>query len=195
MLLDEFLPRYDVRERHAVVVRATPEHVWSALRDADLGESRIVRLLFALRGLPARTAARGAVMERPAGTPPRRAPLGLSIARATDFGFSILGEDPPCELVLGLEGRFWAAGGDRRTPSVTDFRGPLTPGTARAAWNFALEPLGDGRTRLSTETRVLTADAASRRRMKAYWIVIRPGSGLIRRVILTAVRRVAEQAT
>ena len=58
--------------------------------------------------------------------------------------------------------------------------------------NFRIEPDGKGGSRLSTETRVFATDAASRRRFAAYWRVIYPGSALIRRMWLRAVRLRAE---
>jgi hypothetical protein len=45
---------------------------------------------------------------------------------------------------------------------------------------------------LSTETRVRLTDAAARRRFRAYWLVIRPFSRLVRRSWLAAARRRAE---
>jgi hypothetical protein len=58
------------------------------------------------------------------------------------------------------------------------------PGYARMALAFAY----DGR-ELSTETRVLCTDAASRRRFRAYWLVVRSFSGLTRREWLRAIAR------
>jgi hypothetical protein len=51
---------------------------------------------------------------------------------------------------------------------------------------------GGGWTRLTTETRVYATDASSRRRFAGYWRVIYPGSALIRRMWLRAVRERAE---
>ena len=48
-------------------------------------------------------------------------------------------------------------------------------------------------TRISTETRVLAVDPASRRRFALYWLVIRGGSGAIRRSWLHAIARRAER--
>jgi hypothetical protein len=45
---------------------------------------------------------------------------------------------------------------------------------------------------LSTETRVACGDAASRAKFRVYWTFVRPFSGLIRIVMLRAVRRAAE---
>jgi len=45
---------------------------------------------------------------------------------------------------------------------------------------------------LSTETRVVATDARTRRAFAAYWLVIRPGSGAIRRELLRVVARRSE---
>jgi hypothetical protein len=62
------------------------------------------------------------------------------------------------------------------------------PGYAKVVWDFRLADEG-GATRLTTETRIACTDAASRRRFRLYWRVIRPFSGLLRRVFLRAVAR------
>ncbi|MDQ2915222.1 MAG: hypothetical protein M3T56_18515 [Chloroflexota bacterium] len=53
-------------------------------------------------------------------------------------------------------------------------------------------PIGDGETRLATETRVYARNAAARRRFRLYWLVVGPFSALIRRRWLSAARRAAE---
>ena len=62
-----------------------------------------------------------------------------------------------------------------------------------AVINFLVEPDGDGSADVSTETRVHAPDAAAARLFAAYWRVIYPGSALIRRMWLAAVKRRAEQ--
>jgi hypothetical protein len=188
MLIDEFLPRFDKVERHGLVIRATPARVWTALRTADFGRSLLMAALLGLRALPSLL------------TAPRRTLRGLQERRAGHLtldsffarGFVVLEERPDREMVIGLEGRFWTAAGDLRATDAQGFREALAPGLARAAWDFRAEPLPDGRVRLTTETRVLCADAATRRRFRAYWLLVRPGSGLIRRAMLRAIRREAE---
>ncbi len=173
-LLDDFLPSYDFVERHRIVCRASASATWRALHEADLVDSRLARALIALRGMK---------------TPPR-----LTLDALIASGFSALAESPERELVMGLAGRFWTPSGGRIETDAAGFRGPIPPGTARVAWNFLAEPRSDGTTLLHTETRVACADAAARRRFRTYWFVIRPGSGLIRRAILRAVRAHAERA-
>jgi hypothetical protein len=48
-----------------------------------------------------------------------------------------------------------------------------------------------GTTRLVTETRVQCLDTASRRRLRLYWLLVRPFSGLFRHAMLGAVAREA----
>lgn len=173
-LIDEYLPQFDVVERHATVVRAAPARVWSVLRTADFGRSLLVAVLLGVRGLGR-----------------RRVTLTLETILAAGR-FVQLDERPGRELLIGLEGRFWRLRPDLRTTDARRFREPLSPGLARAAWDFRLEPLGEDTSRLSTETRVCCADAAARRRFRPYWWLVRPGSGLIRRAMLAAIRRAAE---
>lgn len=182
MILDRVLPRYDVSERHARTLGVPLDIAWSALWSADLGGGAVVKLLMGLRALPAALAGAGALRR-----PPRRVRLEELIA----FGFGRLAEEPGREVVLGIEGRFWRPLGNLEPFDRTRFARPVEPGLARAAWNFALEPAGVGRTRLTTETRVLCGDARSRRKFKLYWLLVRPGSGWIRHAILAAVAREA----
>jgi len=58
--------------------------------------------------------------------------------------------------------------------------------------NFRVEPIGDGRTRVSTETRVSATDDRGRRAFRRYWRFIAPGSALIRFEMLRLIKRAAE---
>lgn len=85
---------------------------------------------------------------------------------ATGSGFRILADDPPRDLVFGTR---------------------VTPQTL-AVMNFHIEPDG----RVTTETRVFASTDAARRSFAVYWRIIRPGSGIIRRSWLEAIKRRAE---
>ena len=84
---------------------------------------------------------------------------------ATRTGFRYMVNDPPREIVLGID----------IAPEIF------------AAMNFLL----DG-SLLSTETRVFAKTARAKRRFALYWFAIRAGSGLIRRMWLRAIRKRAE---
>jgi len=88
---------------------------------------------------------------------------------AVGSGFRQLSEAPGREIVLGT-----------------------MVGRSRAAINFLVVRAADGGSDVTTETRVLAPDAAARRAFGAYWRVIYPGSAIIRRMWLRAVKRRAE---
>jgi hypothetical protein len=166
-LLDEVLPEWHFRERHRRHVDAEPARVFAAVHEVTLAEMPVVRVLVRMRGMHARGAR----------------PILDEMGRA---GFALEAERPLRELVFAAVGQPWKLRGGRRRPGV-DFRTFREPGYAKMAFDFRL----DGST-LSTETRVLLTDARSRRAFRRYWLVIRPFSGLIRRVWLRAIARRAQ---
>ncbi len=183
--IDRFLPRFDVNEIHRRRFDAPPAIVWKALQEADLAGSWLIRGLMGLRTLPALLL----------GHKPDTSLRGpWNLRRLERVGFGRLDEAPEREIVLGVEGRFWRPTGNVAPFERARFDGPVAPGMARGVWNFAIEADGRGGTLLSTETRVLCGDAASRRKFRAYWFFVRPGSGLIRHVMLAAVGRAVRRA-
>ena len=189
MLLDDYLPEFDVRTSHTTRIAASPPRVYTSLWTANFDHWGVTRALYAVRTLPSFPA-------RPRETW-RRFRDELFRKRFTldgmlSEGFSLLEERPGEELVLGTVGRFWRARGELCATGPVQFRAPAPSGTAKAAWNFEVGLRADGATELRTETRVLCADAATRRHFLAYWMLIRPFSGLIRQEMLAAVRSTAE---
>lgn len=168
MLIDRLLPHSDFHEYHATIVRASPDRIYEVIRHGELPLHPIVRALLTLRGLRAKS---------------------FSLELFGRQGFYILAEDPPREIVLGIEGPFWKPNCKLQPVDAESFRRPVAAGMARAAWNFAIEPFGDGTSRVSTETRVFCAEW----RFRAYWLVVRPFSGLIRRMMLRGIRKEAER--
>lgn len=191
MLIDQFLPRFDAVESHTTIVRASPDRVWAAIRTADFGSNGVVRALFTIRGMPAFLTAPREALAR--ARTPVHAPLTLDAALT--HGFIILGEQPERELLLGTAGRFWGARGALCHIDAQAFMAFDEPGAAQAAWNFAIRPLVGNKTVLTTETRVRCVDPAGRWRFRIYWALIRPFSGLIRHVMLRAIKRDAERVS
>ncbi|HJZ75261.1 MAG TPA: hypothetical protein VKE51_26185 [Vicinamibacterales bacterium] len=189
MLLDDFLPEFDVRTRHAIRVAAPPDRVYACLWNTDFDRWGLTRALYALRTLPSFASSPGETRRRFLNEVQRQ---HFTLRDLLARGFALLDEQPASELVLGTVGRFWRARGELETTDPQRFVEPAPPGTAKAAWNFVARGHANGGTELRTETRVLCADAATRRRFRAYWTVIRPFSGLIRREMLVAVRAQAE---
>lgn len=189
MVIDEVMARWDVRTRHEIFVRAAPERVFAAIRTADFAEHPLVRGMLGLRALPAAVAKRRLAELR------ERAAQPVTLGEFERQGFRVVAERPPEELVIGLEGVFWSAGGDLRPVTLESFARPVPRGVARAAWNFRVVPAGATGSTLVTETRVVTGDAGTRRRFRTYWLFVGWGSGLIRRLVLRSIRAEAERST
>ena len=151
------MPRFDVVERHRTVVRASPDRVYTAIREADLAGGPITRTLLALRALPAvfvavARAPHAAVAEWRDRRSRRR---GVRLADFQRAGFRIVAERAPEELVIELLGRFWTPRGGLCTDVGEDnFRSGPPAGQALAGWNFTVQARADGLTELRTETRV-----------------------------------------
>jgi hypothetical protein len=188
MLIDGFVPKSDVFERHESMVRADAATAYRVIRTLDFARSPVVRGLFLLRGIPAMLR-RG---QRRNGEIPYTTPH-LGLEDVLGFGFVVLAEEPGVEIVLGAVGRFWRPRGDIIRIQPEEFESFDRPGFAKGAMNIRVEPAGDGLTRIVTETRVRCTDARSRRSFLRYWRVIGPFSALIRRRMLAMARAAVER--
>ena len=185
MLIESFAPNPDAIETHSIEIAASCETVYKVLWTADMGGSPLIKGLLALRSLPYLVLHPGRL---------RRRNRKITLQTIIESGFGQLAEEPGREIVLGVAGRFWQPIGNILPFSRENFLGEVPPGFARAVWNFAVREADAGRTILSTETRVVCGDSASRRKFRAYWFVVRPFSGLIRLIMLRAVRRACKGA-
>ncbi len=184
LLVEQFLPTYDVAVVHADVVRASPAQCYARVMELDLLQAPIVRAALAVRALPhrvmgtVRAPGNGAAIRPPQPTFRLRDMVGL--------GWILLAETPGLEMVLGQVSRPWKA-----DASTTD--GPNTPqqfttfnepGYAKIVTSLRVDHYGNASSILTVETRVATTDAMSRRRFRRYWLLIGPASSLIRRMSL-----------
>ncbi len=190
--LDQFVPAWQFNELHSVRIAAPKDKVYTALKQATADEILFFHTLVWLRR-----------MGRPGPesilNPPANMPL-LEIATKTTF--LPLAEEPNQEIVVGTlvaAPRGWRARGERTPEAFKKLLASQQPGFAVAAMNFRLEDCdampsqaAGPCTLLTTETRVYATDASSRRAFARYWRVIYPGSSLIRRMWLRAVKKRAE---
>jgi hypothetical protein len=182
VLIDTYAPKSDARELHQIEIAAGAEVVYQSLWSADLGSSVIIKTLMGLRTLPA-------LLLHPRHSEPTYYRRKFTMQALIDFAFGKLGEEPGREIVLGVAGKFWRPTGNVLPFDVRNFIGPVPAGLARGVWNFHVEQVGPRRTVLSTETRVVCGDTASRIKFRTYWLFVRPFSGLIRRLMLKAIKR------
>jgi hypothetical protein len=180
VLLDRFLPEYDVVEHHEAAVDAPAERTFRAVKELDLARSPVVLVLLAVRGLP--TLFTGAVKPK----------LRLRLEEILESGFVVLDEEPDQELVLGIVGKFWQPTSGVHRIQADEFIGFDDPGFAKAVWNFVVTERAGGGSTLVTETRVVCTDDEARRKFGWYWRLIGPFSALIRRILLGQIKRDAE---
>lgn len=181
-LFAHLLPQWQFEERHDRLLPVSPAAALAAAAAYRPDGDRLIAGLIALREWPGRLAA---ALGRPNA-------LGHRPAFGFD-DFTPIGQDDT-HLAFGLVGRFWEiAYGLRGVPGGDAFRTFNEPGTARLLLGFHAEAAGAG-TRLSTVTRIHCPDAASLARMRRYWRLIRPASGLIRRRMLAQIDTMACRA-
>jgi hypothetical protein len=182
--IDVYMPDYNFHERHEIFVQAPPERVRAALDQISFGDIGVMQTLGRIRN--AAMGVRTPNVAQPAAPSPRI----VELVKSPRSGFFLL-EDTPREFVFGLAGRPWNNAGVRLKPE--EFRAWSRPGNVKIAANFLIEDAGSGRSRVITETRVLATDDVATRKMASYWALIYPGSGLVRRSLLEAIRRRAER--
>lgn len=180
--LDEFAPVWQFREFHSVEVAAPPARVFEAIKQVRPDEISLLRTLVWIRG---------------GGQPPPQSVQNASkeyqsmIDIATHSTFVLLADDAPRELVVGTV--VVSPPGTRRPLTPEFFQKSPPEDFAVATMNFLVTDNGPGRSLVSTETRVFASGPAARRRFAAYWRIIYPGSAIIRRMWLRAIRRRAEE--
>jgi hypothetical protein len=168
MLLDDLVPDWHRREVHRHHAASSPVALLRAVDEVRWSDVPAFRALMTLR----------------AGG--RRLPGETVIGGMTAIGFRELARSGD-EVVYGAIGRPWSPRGaliplDETEDRAEFFRRYGEPGWAKMA--LAIRA-ADGW--LTTETRVYLTDRGARRAFDAYWLVIRPFSGLIRRVWLAAI--------
>jgi hypothetical protein len=200
-LLDEFAPKWQFREVHAIAVLATPDRAYRAIETVTAGEITLFRALTWFRRM-------GRVGPESILNAPPDEPI-LDVALRS--GFLLLAASPPGQrrspVVPPLPDRERGTGGEgeivvgtvviappgvRRPSAPRQFTDIHEPGYAKAVMNFRIDRAGLAMCVVTTETRVYATDPRTRRKFGIYWWTIRAGSGLIRRMWLRAIRRRAE---
>lgn len=188
MLIDRYLPRFDLTEVHEVEVDAPPEVTFDAIRKTELRDP-LIDTLFGIRELSNRLA------RKLSGTPmpPRPRTLTFADIAKPEMGWIPLAEDPGIEFVIGSVGRFWRKDYGWRPVNPVDFAGFSEPGYAKLALGFLVQPAGFGRSTLRYEARTATTDEIARKRFRRYWRVIRPGVAIVMRRALRRIKVEAER--
>ena len=184
LLLDQFLPTYDVGVVHADVFRAAPAQCYLVASELDLFRTPLIRTLIGIRGLPQRAAS--TLRGRGTTTTLEASRRTFRFRDMVDLGWISLGETPGVELVLGQVGRPWkGVAVSTHVPTTPEqFRSFDEPGFAKIATSIRVDPYGNDSSILTMDTRVALTDDTSRQRFKRYWLIIGPFSSLVRRMAL-----------
>jgi len=195
MIVDDFLPAYDVSDGVATVVEADLATTWNALMNVDLievGRRRpLVGMLGALRTLP------DVVSHMLHGDPPA-APEHLRLRDMTSLppdqgGWILLGNRPGDEIALGLAGKFWRPMIEFASVTPQTFRDFAQPGYAKTIYSLSVRPLGERQTLLSGMMRTATTDEHARRWFRRYWTIgIGSGAHVLVNGLLDVTREMAE---
>jgi hypothetical protein len=196
MLVDEFLPIYDISNGVATVVEADVATTWAALMEVDLiavGRRRpIVSLLGALRALP------DIVSHLLHGEPPPHAPKqrlrDTTQIPLGERGWVLLGERAEDEMALGLVGKFWRPVIAFAKVTPAEFRNFSEPGFAKTVYSLSVRTLDDRRTLLSAVMSTATTDDDARRWFRRYWTFgVGSGAHVLVNGVLDFARQIAEQ--
>jgi hypothetical protein len=180
-LLDQFMPEYEVADRHSVRIMAPAEVTLAAAATVDLQQPTVVRATFKAREL---------ILGSQPDTVTR--PTAL-VADVQSLGWRVLAEKPGREIVVGAVTRPWMADVVFRGLSPEEFRAFREPDYVKIIWMLRADPVNPTESIFRTETRVVTTDAAARRKFRWYWARFSAGIVLIRYVLLRQVKKEAER--
>lgn len=182
-LLDRFMPRYEVVERHHIHVDAPAAVTLAAAKEIDLFDSPIARAVFKGREL---------ILGSEPDT--RRRSRGL-LAEVQSLGWVVLADAPEHEIVVGAVTKPWEANVTFRSLPPDTFAAFDEPDYVKIAWTLRADATDDGGSVFRTETRALATDASARAKFRTYWSFLSPGIFLIRRMMLRPVKAEAESRT
>jgi hypothetical protein len=180
MNLDDVVPNPDYRMVHARAVAACPSVVWDELQRVTMSALPLGWTLETVRLLPARLTGR------------KHQPLAVrSFLDVTPIPI-LFSKRPDIVVSAGLS-QAWRLLGGMTPPHLdaTALRAWSQPGWIKVGMEFGLEPVQIG-TLLTTETRVLATDPATRRAFARYWFLVHWSSAAIRREVLRTVAHRAE---
>ena len=180
-LLDGFIPRPDVVERHAIAVDASPAVTLDAAKQQNMFDSPIVRVIFKAREIAV------------GGTPVDPLPSRELLASAQALGWGVLADVPDREIVMGAVTKPWEANVVFRSLPPGAFAAFSEPGYVKIAWTLRADPAANGTSLFRTETRAQATDPVARSHFRRYWMLASPGIALIRRLLLRPLKREAER--
>ena len=175
MNLDDVIPNPRYVMHQSRDIRSAPTAVWDELLRVTMSALPLSHALEGLRLLPARLAGR------------KLQPLATRTFLDVTPIPVLFSERPNVVIAAGLS-QAWRLLGGSPAPQLdaAALRAWARPGWIKVGMAYRLVSVPGG-TRLTIETRSVATDPAAQRAFAAYWFVIRPSSGAIRREVLRAI--------
>jgi hypothetical protein len=180
-LLDQFIPVYEVAERHHIRIAAPADVTFAAACEQDLMALPLVRAIFKTREVV--LGSESDAVARPRGL----------LALTKSIGWGVLADVPGKEVVMGAVTQPWYADVVFRPLPPDAFASFNEPGYVKIVWTLRADATSPHDSVFRTETRVVTTDAAARATFRWYWARFSPGIQLIRWLSLGPTRRDAER--
>jgi hypothetical protein len=180
-LLDRFMPRYEVADRHHIRIGAPAAITLTAARDMDLFHAPMIQAIFKGRQLLLRAA------------PDARVPERGFLKDMESIGWRVLAEIPGREVVVGAVTKPWEPDVTFRPIPPEGFEAFDEPDYVKIVWTLRADPVGEGGSIFRTETRVATTDAGARAKFRRYWSCLSPGIKAIRWLTLRPLKAEAER--
>jgi hypothetical protein len=172
MLIDDLMPTFEFGDVQKTDVKAASDAVFRAVKTFDMAESTTIRWLFKMRGIPT---------------------SNLTLKDFEKANLKVLAEKPNEEIVLGLAGEFKSLTSGLRDLPPDKFRAFNDAGFIKACWNFAVTEIGNNKSRVTTEIRIIGTDAASVAKVKNVWGLVKPPTAMISKEILKLIKNQAER--
>lgn len=171
MLIDKYINTFHYNEVHKIEISATPKDIYPLLKTVNFYRSKLVKLLFTIRGLPIRM---------------------CSVEGFIKVGFMLLEENVGEEIVIGL---IFHPIKFRPISVPPDEFATFNEGDhVKAVMNFFISGIDEKRSLLSTESRVFCTSAKAKMLFTPYWILIHRFSALIRVEMLRLIKQEAEES-
>ena len=179
--LDQFMPVYDIVERHHIDIAAPAEVTFAAACETDPRRSPAVRAILKTR-------------EKILGSEPDviARPHGL-LALTKSIGWGVLAEVPGREIVMGAVTKPWEADVVFKSLPPDEFATFNEPGYVKIAWTLRADPKSATHSVFRSETRAVATDAMARTKFRRYWSLLSPGIIAIRWLMLRPVKAESER--
>ena len=183
MLLNKYLPDFHFNEFHSKKINGNKEEILNAINSLKIRDiSKLMNILMSIRSLTIRNRKKENFNTD-----------SLLLEEMQKNKFFIL-EISNNEIVIGLIGQFCNLFDTKKIQinSSKEYLDFNIENYGVVATNFFVKER-QGKSILSTETRIKIEDPKSRRKFAIYWFFIYIGSSLIRKLLLNAIKRKTEK--